>query len=77
MFGEVGLRRILKSYADYYDRLRTHLSLEKDAPLFRRPQTVGTIAAIPILGGLHHQSGLGFQQAQLEWENQRQILSCG
>jgi len=35
--------------------VRTHLSLDKDAPLFRRSQTVGNIVAIPILGGLHHQ----------------------
>ncbi len=33
----------------------THLSLEKDAPLSRRRQTVGNIVSIPILGGLHHQ----------------------
>ena len=29
--------------------------LDKDAPDFRRPVLVGDIAAIPILGGLHHQ----------------------
>ncbi len=55
VFGETHLRRMLKSYAAYYNRVRTHLSLDKDAPLFRRPQTLGVIAAIPILGGLHHQ----------------------
>ncbi len=54
VFGEAHLRRMLKSYANYYNRVRTHLSLDKDAPLFRRPQTLGGIAAIPILGGLHH-----------------------
>ena len=52
--GEADLRRVLKAYASYYNRVRTHLSLSKDAPLFRRSQTVGDIAAIPILGGLHH-----------------------
>jgi hypothetical protein len=31
------------------------LSLEDDAPDFRRPLPAGDIAAIPILGGLHHQ----------------------
>jgi CBS domain-containing protein len=35
--------------------IRTHLSLDKDAPDFRRTQKIGRIAAIPILGGLHHQ----------------------
>ena len=52
--GEADLRRVLKAYASYYNRVRTHLSLSKDAPLFRRSQTVGDIASIPILGGLHH-----------------------
>lgn len=54
VFGEADLRRVLKAYASYYNRIRTHLSLRKDAPLFRGSQTVGNIAAIPVLGGLHH-----------------------
>jgi hypothetical protein len=29
--------------------------LEKNAPDFRRPQKLGRIAGISILGGLHHQ----------------------
>jgi transposase InsO family protein len=52
--GEAPLRRILKTYAAYYNEVRTHLSLGKDAPNFRRPETVGSIVAMPILGGLHH-----------------------
>ena len=55
VFGEADLRRVLKSYASYYNSVRTHLSLNKNAPLFRRRQTVGNIVSIPILGGLHHQ----------------------
>ncbi|HEX9072019.1 MAG TPA: hypothetical protein VF852_08735 [Pseudolabrys sp.] len=55
VFGETHLHRILKTYAGYYNAVRTHLSLEKDAPKFRRRQMRGRIAAIPILGGLHHQ----------------------
>jgi transposase InsO family protein len=55
VFGEGQLRRILKAYAAYYNEIRTHLSLDKDAPYSRCSQTVGAIAAIPILGGLHHQ----------------------
>jgi transposase InsO family protein len=53
--GEAHLRRTLKTYAAYYNQVRTHLSLGKDAPHFRRSQTLGSIVAIPILGGLHHQ----------------------
>jgi hypothetical protein len=55
VLGEAQLRRLLKTYAVYYNDLRTHLSLDKDAPNFRRPQRVGGILAVPILGGLHHQ----------------------
>jgi transposase InsO family protein len=55
VFGEAHLRRILKAYAAYYNEIRTHLSLDKDAPNSRRSQTAGAIAAMPILGGLHHQ----------------------
>ena len=55
VFGEAHLRRILKTYAAYYNAVRTHLSLQKDAPEFRRRHKRGRIAAIPILGGLHHQ----------------------
>lgn len=52
--GEAHLRRVLKAYAGYYNEVRTHLSLGKDAPNFRRYETVGDIVAMPILGGLHH-----------------------
>jgi transposase InsO family protein len=55
VFDEAQLRRVLKKYASYYDQVRTHLSLKKDSPDFRRRQKLGAIAAIPILGGLHHQ----------------------
>jgi transposase InsO family protein len=55
VFDEVQLRRVLKNYAAYYNQLRTHLSLDKNAPDFRCPQKLGPIASISILGGLHHQ----------------------
>jgi len=55
VFGEADLRRILKAYSSYYNEVRTHLSLGKDAPEFRRTQKIGRVAALPILGGLHHQ----------------------
>jgi hypothetical protein len=57
VLGEVHLRRILKSYADYYNGTRTHLSLNKDAPISRAAEAVGRIISRPILGGLHHQYG--------------------
>ena len=55
VFGEAHLRRILAAYAAYYNDVRTHLALGKDAPLLRPIQRVGQIAARPILGGLHHE----------------------
>ena len=35
IFGEAHLRRVLNTYATYYNNVRTHLSLAKDAPLVR------------------------------------------
>jgi transposase InsO family protein len=55
VFDEAQLRRVLRNSGSYYNQVRTHLSLGKNAPDFRRPQKIGRIAAIPILGGLHHQ----------------------
>jgi transposase InsO family protein len=55
VFSDVHLRDVLKAYASYYNKVRPHLSLDRDAPDFRRTQKIGRIAAIPILGGLHHQ----------------------
>jgi transposase InsO family protein len=55
IFGEKHLRRILFAYAAYYNQARTHLALQKDAPLQRVVQRSGDIAAIPVLAGLHHQ----------------------
>ena len=54
IFGEAHLRRILTLYASYYNESRTHLSLNKDAPLRRAIQRSGTIIAMPVVGGLHH-----------------------
>jgi transposase InsO family protein len=54
VFGEAHLRQILSCYAAYYNEVRTHLALGKDAPLGRAVQRSGTIVAIPILSGLHH-----------------------
>jgi transposase InsO family protein len=55
IFSEAHLRRILSAYATYYNQARTHLALQKDAPLHRAVQRSGAIVGIPILAGLHHQ----------------------
>src|ERR1700720_3170532 len=55
VLGEMHLRRVLKSYAGYYNSVRTHRSLKKDAPISRSAEAAGRILCRPILGGLHHQ----------------------
>jgi transposase InsO family protein len=56
VFNETGLRRVLKSYFDYYDHSRTHLALDKDAPIPRKiqPPELGRVVEFPEVGGLHH-----------------------
>ncbi len=51
-----GLRRVLNAYVEYDMASRTHLALEKDAPLPRPVAlpTAGRVVAIPQVGGLHH-----------------------
>jgi transposase InsO family protein len=53
---ERGLRRALAAYVEYYLKSRTHLALNKDAPVSRSVATPadGEIVAVPYLGGLHH-----------------------
>jgi len=55
--GERHLRHVLLSYKEFYNDTRTHLALNKDAPMSRAAQTAGRIICHPILGGLHHQYG--------------------
>jgi transposase InsO family protein len=52
--GEGHLRRVLRSYARYYNEMRTHRSLDKDAPLSHPAQRTGSIKSHALLGGLHH-----------------------
>jgi putative transposase len=56
VLNETGLRRVLKLYFEYYERTRTHLSLDKDAPIPRRvqPPDLGRVVELPEVGGLHH-----------------------
>ena len=54
VLGEAHLRRVLRAYARYYNDIRTHRSLDKDAPVSRSVQRAGIISSRPILGGLHH-----------------------
>jgi transposase InsO family protein len=55
VFSERHLRHLLLSYMKYYNKARTHLSLEKDSPISRAVDRDGHILCRPTLGGLHHQ----------------------
>ena len=50
------LRRVIGNYVRYYNNARTHLSLDKDAPVGRsvHPPEVGSIVSKSHCGGLHH-----------------------
>ncbi len=48
------LRQNANSYARYYNEMRTHRSLDKDAPISRPVQRTGSIMSHALLGGLHH-----------------------
>lgn len=50
------LRRILKTYFEYYNRYRVHQSLEMDMPEGRETRfpEYGKVTAIPQVGGLHY-----------------------
>jgi transposase InsO family protein len=54
ILGEAHLRRILRAYVGYYNTIRTHRSLNKDAPVSHSVQRTGAIRPNAILGGLHH-----------------------
>jgi transposase InsO family protein len=55
IWNERALRRHLRRYLSDYHQWRTHLSLEKDAPIARavQPPSAGRIVAVPHVGGLH------------------------
>src|SRR6201993_2867877 len=53
VLSEAHLRGILKSYARYYNETRTHLALDKDAPVSRPVERTGVVRSRAILGGLH------------------------
>ena len=56
VMGARHLKQILTRYVDYYNGVRTHLSLYKDSP-HRRPAQLasqGRIVQLKKVGGLHH-----------------------
>jgi len=57
ILGERHLRRVIRNYVTYYNNVRTHLSLVKDAPARRtvQPPKLGRIVSRRYCGGLHHE----------------------
>ncbi len=62
---ESQLRRVIRSYVDYYHADRTHLGLERDAPEQRpiEPRKMGEVVTISRVGGLHHRYTRELQRA--------------
>jgi hypothetical protein len=55
VFSEAGARKLMTLYGSYYEKARTHLALDKDAPIPRpvMPPGDGDIVAMSEVG-LHH-----------------------
>jgi transposase InsO family protein len=54
VLNERHLLRILRSYFEYYQISRPHLSLNRNSPIEREVETHGRVVSIPQVGGLHH-----------------------
>jgi len=55
VLGEAHIRRTVTACVSYFNELRTHLSLNKDAPIHRPIRRIGRVMSVPVLGGLNHQ----------------------
>jgi Integrase core domain len=61
VFGEAHLRRVLKTYASYYNKVRTRLSLDKNAPTSVALYRWATSRQFPSLAGcIINMSGIRF-----------------
>jgi hypothetical protein len=70
IFGEPHLRRVLASYASYYNQARTHLALQKDAPYIEQPSDLAPL--LPFRSWpdcIINTSGYDFRKGQLVWIN--------
>src|SRR5450432_582432 len=48
-----------RSQTSLYNETRTHLTLDKDAPVSRPVQRIGVVRSLAILSGLHHHYARG------------------
>lgn len=56
VLNEAHLKRLLSGYLEYYHQSRMHQSLDGNAPIPREvePPNLGSVIAVPQVGGLHH-----------------------
>jgi hypothetical protein len=64
VFGERHLRHVLLAYMNYYNGTRTHLSLNKDAPMSRRGSGTLSVPSYPGRTASPICSGLSFRYTQ-------------
>ena len=64
VLGEAHLRQILRAYARYYNDIRTHRSLDKDAPVSRPVQRTGIHQFDPWRTSSPLRPGVGFRYTQ-------------
>lgn len=78
VWNERSFHRHLRCYLAYYHEWRTHLSLDKDAPVLRAAQlpACGKIVPVPHIGGLHHHYERRAARSSLSAPPHLAVLAC-